>query len=177
VYSDGAYLLSVSANAFRADLSVAGKGNGAHAFHVPTPASVRDGQLHIVTMKYGGTSMDLYNTAKPLFCSPAVEVASQFEGYHDVADCMRISGWAWDAKEPDLPISVDLYNDGVFFARWSANILRPDARDAGKGNGVHGFDVATPSLLKNGEPHSITVRYGGTTQDLYLTPKILTCSQ
>ena len=44
------------------------------------------------------------------------------------------------------------------------------------GNGVHGFDVATAATLKNGESHSITVRYGGTAQDLYSTPKILTCS-
>ena len=120
--------------------------------------------------------MDLYNTSKPLFCSPAVEIAPRFEGYHDVADCTHISGWAWDANEPDLPSSVDIYNDGVFFGRWSANILRPDVRDAGKGNGVHGFDVATAATLKNGESHSITVRYGGTAQDLYSTPKILTCS-
>ena len=175
VYSDGAYLLSVWANAFRADLSVAGKGSGVHAFNAPVPASIRDGQWHSIAMKYGGTSIDLYNTPKPLFCGAAMQASTQFEGYDDVADCTRIAGWAWDASQPDSPVSVDLYRDGVLFARALADLFRIDLRDSGKGNGVHGFDVATPAAVKDGQPHDITVRYAGTAQDLYWTPTTLVC--
>ena len=70
---------------------------------------------------------------------------------------------------------MDLYRDGVLFARALADLFRIDLRDSGKGNGVHGFDVATPAAVKDGQPHDITVRYAGTAQDLYWTPTTLVC--
>jgi len=58
------------------------------------------GELYVVGL--GGTISKLVATTVPAY-----------EGNHDVADCGRIAGWAWDGNRPNTPISVDIYSDGV----------------------------------------------------------------
>ena len=60
-----------------------------------------------------------------------------------------MSGWAWNPQEPNTPINVDVYSDGVLLNSVPANQFRQDLRNAGIGNGVHGFSFATPNSLKN----------------------------
>ena len=87
-----------------------------------------------------------------------------------------IAGWAWDFSPTNVPVSVDVYSDGVFVARWLADSFRQDLLNAGIGNGAHGFFGATPASLKDGVQHTITVRFTGTSQNLSATPKLLSCS-
>lgn len=97
-------------------------------------------------------------------------------GYHDAADCNWISGWAWKSSQPNTPISVDIYADGILLATVVADQFRQDLLDAGIGNGAHGFSYPTPNSLKNGQPRSIVVRFAGTSTDLNSTPKTLNCA-
>jgi hypothetical protein len=46
----------------------------------------------------------------------------------------------------------------------------------GIGSGYHGFKFATPPPLKDGQTHSIQVKYSGTTTNLSNTPKTITCT-
>jgi hypothetical protein len=98
-----------------------------------------------------------------------------YEGWVDSADCNTISGWAWDKNQPNTPISVDIYNGSTKLATVTANIFRQDLVNAGKGNGYHGFSYATPSSLKDGNAHSIYVKYGGTSTNLSGSPKSIAC--
>ena len=109
---------------------------------------------------------------------PELDSASvaAYEGFHDVADCNVISGWAWNANQPNSPVNLDIYDGAAVVATVSANIFRPDLLKAGIGNGCHGFIYAVDNLLKNGQPHSIRVRFAGTSIDLCETPKSITCS-
>jgi len=102
-------------------------------------------------------------------------VAGSFEGSHDGADCSQITGWAWNAADPNNAITVDIYSDNVFVTSAVANQFRQDLVDANKGNGFHGFDIATPASLMDGVSHSIRVTIGGSTQNLTNTPKTISC--
>ncbi|MEJ7667751.1 MAG: PQQ-dependent sugar dehydrogenase [Casimicrobiaceae bacterium] len=176
IYSDGARILTVLADALRPDVRDAGKGDGVHGFTIVTPASLKDGQAHSIAVKFAGTATDLSQTPKTIACAGGGVAPPSFKGYHDVASCSQIAGWAWDSNRPDTPISVDIYSDDAPIATVLADVLRPDVRDAGKGNGVHGFILNTPASLRDNRPHSITVKFAQTQTDLSTTPKALSCA-
>jgi hypothetical protein len=172
IYSDGNLLATVTANLFRQDLLNAGKGNGFHAFSFPTPASLKDGQPHSILVRFANSNIALGNSPKMINCSTSV-----FEGFHDIADCNVIAGWAWDANQPNTPINVDVYFDNEAFIsiQAPANQFRQDLLNAGIGNGVHGFSFPTPERLKDGLPHTVRIKFSGTNIDLSSTPKSVTC--
>ncbi|MFY9573627.1 MAG: hypothetical protein WAV20_19690 [Blastocatellia bacterium] len=170
IYDQNVIIATIPADQFRQDLLDNGKGNGFHAFSFTTPMSVKDGNPHLISVGVHDTDVGLGNTPKTVNCSVAA-----FEGFHDAANCPEISGWAWDANQPNTPISVDIYSDNVLVTTVSANQFRQDLLNAGKGNGSHGFTFVTPASLKNGQPHSIRVKFAGTNTDLGNTPKGITC--
>ncbi|HMF19110.1 MAG TPA: hypothetical protein VKE98_18010 [Gemmataceae bacterium] len=97
----------------------------------------------------------------------------KYQGFHDVTDSKMIFGWAWDANQPDSPISVDIYDGDKLLATVKADVFRQDLKAKGK-PGKHGFRIATPASLKDGKPHSVRIRYAGTKADLVNTPKVVT---
>jgi hypothetical protein len=117
----------------------------------------------------------------PLFCfqghvieaSPVV--SDMFDGFHDESDCNHIFGWAWNASDPNNAITVDIYADNVRVLTVLADQFRQDLVDANVGNGFHGFDVATPDSLRDGQSHSILVTIGGTNINLHNTPRTINC--
>ncbi len=98
-----------------------------------------------------------------------------YQGYLDAADCNAVAGWAWDRGQPNTPINVDVQSDGTTIATVLASVSRPDLATAGIGNGVHAFNVATPSAVKDGATHSINVRFAGTSTALSSSPKTILC--
>jgi hypothetical protein len=100
---------------------------------------------------------------------------STYEGYHDVANCDWIEGWAWDRTRPNTAINVDIYDGSTKILTVPAGNFRQDLLNAGKGNGYHGFKVATPAGLRNGAAHTVYVKYAGTSSNLGSTGKSLTC--
>jgi len=84
-----------------------------------------------------------------------VEGLAPHEGFHDVADCEWIAGWAWSPAEPDRPIEIEIRADELVLARITADLFREDLLRAGKGNGRHGFLHAVPFWLKDRRPHRI----------------------
>jgi hypothetical protein len=57
-----------------------------------------------------------------------------------------------------------------------ANASRPDVAAAIGDNGLHGFNVTTPNVLKTGAPRSIGIRFESTTADLGSSPRTITCA-
>jgi hypothetical protein len=173
IYDGGTIIATIVANQFRQDLLDAGKGNGVHGFVFPVPPGLKDGQAHLISVGFASTKQGLINTPKTINCTPA---SAAYEGFHDLADCNNIVGWAWDATQPNTPISVDIYSDNVLVMTVLANQFRQGLLDAGKGNGVHGFVFPVPGTLKDGQAHSIRVKFAGTNIDLFNTPKSITCA-
>ena len=77
-----------------------------------------------------------------------------------------ISGWARNAALPDVPVIVELLDDGQIAGRMRADLLREDLRAAGKGSGRHGYRITLSNRLLDGRPHSLRVRIGGTRYEL-----------
>ena len=99
-----------------------------------------------------------------------------YDGYVDGADCDQIWGWAWDASKPNQSIDVDIYDGSRFLANVAANLFRQDLVNAGKGNGYHAFVFNTPSSLKNGQWHTINVKFGGISRlSLNLSARKVVC--
>src|SRR6202171_3373352 len=88
--------------------------------------------------------------------------AQSYNGNTGATTGSPISGWAWDSAQPNTSINVDIYDNGVPLVSIPANIFRQDLLNAGIGNGVHGFSLTTPSSLKDGHAHTVTMYFGGT---------------
>jgi RHS repeat-associated protein len=98
-----------------------------------------------------------------LFMMPAWCIAQ--DGYLDQATCTTISGWAYiPGANPPNPVTVAFYSNGVQFATTLANLYRPDVQAAIGGNGLNGFNFATPASLQNGVIHTVTAQVVGGTQ-------------
>ena len=178
IYSDGVLLTTVLAGNFRQDLLNIGIGNGNHGFSFTTPAAVINGAPHAITVKFSGTQTFIPNTGQTLNCIAPGVPTPPYGGWLEQTTCTVISGWAWNPQQPNSPINVDFYSDGVFLISVPANQFRQDLVNAGIGNGVHGFSFSTPNSAKNlaTQTHSIAGRFPGTTLQLTQSPWSLSCS-
>lgn len=92
-------------------------------------------------------------------------------GFLEVVDQSVIVGWAWDRNRPDQAVEVDIYDGDSLITTARAEKARKDLRDAGIGNGAHGFQLPIPSGLKDGKSHTIRAMVSGTKVELKNSPK------
>ena len=171
---DGTTLITtLAANLFREDIVNAGIGDGFHGFSFTVPLSLKNGTAHNIRVLFSGTSTELGNSPRVITCSGATPV---YQGYHDGAGCNTISGWAWDATDPNNPVNVDIYDGATLIATVPSIQFRPDLVTAGIGNGFHGFSYTVPAALRNGQQHSIRIRFPGTATSLGNTPRMIQCT-
>ena len=69
IYDGGVYVTSAPANQYRADLQAAGIGDGSHGFSLPFPTTLKDNQIHNLYARFGGTTINLAATPRPLQCA------------------------------------------------------------------------------------------------------------
>jgi hypothetical protein len=96
----------------------------------------------------------------------AEEVLPKVRGSLDVVNTDEIAGWAWDSQQPDAPVNVEIYEGSTLLTKRAADQFREDLRQAGAGNGKHGFSFPTPARLKDGRPHLIRVKIAGVEGEL-----------
>ena len=99
-----------------------------------------------------------------------------FVGSFDSVDCIKIVGWAADENRLNTPINVSVYVDGTLVTTVLANGFRQDVVNFFQNNGIqdngnHGFNVTTPLALRNGQSHSVSIRYESTTTELISSPR------
>lgn len=162
LHADGALLATVMADQPRADLRDAGIGAGDHGFRYPIPPSLRDGNAHAIQMKLAGTDYVLAEYALLVAVTDPRVPDDGVGGALDVADGEVIAGWAWNSREPDRPLRVDIFADETRLATVVADLFRADLRAAGIGDGRHGFRFATPPGLRDGKAHAVRVKVAGT---------------
>ncbi len=85
------------------------------------------------------------------------------------------SGWAADRSQLNVPIDVTIFIDGNAVATILANGNRPDVGSVLGDNGFHGYQWNIPAQYKDGNPHTVTARFAGSSQELSSTPKSLNC--
>jgi hypothetical protein len=116
-------------------------------------------------------------TERPPDAAAAGPAPPTFEGVQDIVDCARIVGWAWDPAHPDTTLAVDIYDGTRLIDRVPAADFRPDLQAAGKGNGRHAVILPLPDELRDGRPHEVGLRFGGTSTPLASGPKAITCAK
>lgn len=99
--------------------------------------------------------------------------SAQFEGSLDIVNVVSLDGWAWDAAQPNVAIKVDVYDGTRLLATITAGQFREDLKSAGKGDGKHAFNYALPQTLRDGQAHTISVRFAGSPTELPGSPKTL----
>ena len=173
IFDGSTSIISIAANLFREDIVNAGIGNGFHGFSFTVPQSLKNGQPHNIRALFHGTATELGNSPRVINCTGAPPI---YQGFHDGAGCNTISGWAWDANDPNNPINVDIYDGATLTATVPAIQFRPDLATAGIGNGFHGFSFTVPASMKDGQTHSVRVKFPGTSTDLGNTPRTISCT-
>jgi hypothetical protein len=106
---------------------------------------------------------------------PATGTQSLYVGVHQITNCTSISGWAADQSFPNVPISVDIYDGTTPLSTVYAGLYSADAAQFVGDNGLHGFTFAVPSGLRDGQSHTISVRYAQTTSNLTGSPQAFSC--
>ncbi|ODS79642.1 MAG: hypothetical protein ABS46_15610 [Cytophagaceae bacterium SCN 52-12] len=90
--------------------------------------------------------------------------------------CNSISGWVFDSSEPNLALKIDIYEGNtLILGEVLADNFRQDLKDAGFGNGNHGFNITTPAILKNGQNRSVSVKVSGCTGEIWNSPQTINC--
>lgn len=81
-----------------------------------------------------------------------------------------VGGWAFDSRDPQRRVRVDLKVDGKYLATVTACLYRHDLRVLGSGDAFHAFSYPLPPELLDGFNHVLEARIAGTDQQLQLSP-------
>jgi GT2 family glycosyltransferase/glycosyltransferase involved in cell wall biosynthesis len=100
-------------------------------------------------------------------------IPTQATGIVDIISPERIAGWAWNPRNPDESIVVEIYDGADLLIRIRADTYREDLLNAGIGTGRYGFSVPNPSALLPLARHQIAVRCAGDGVDLPGSPQWL----
>jgi hypothetical protein len=99
------------------------------------------------------------------------------QGFLDGADCTAVWGWLWDPVRPDIPLDVRIAVDNGADIVERASLVRQDLRDAGKGNGAHGFKVPAASLKLGPGTWHVNVSVAATGVPLIGSPRTVSCDR
>ena len=102
------------------------------------------------------------------------EPAPRFSGCLDAVTESTIRGWAYNERQPDVPVAVDILDGDTLIARANADVFRDDLKAAGFTDGRHSFIVPTPPSLLDERPHLITARVTNTVYCLPRSPMKVT---
>lgn len=134
-------------------------------FDVPADIETGSSRLEVVANGIPSTSV-------------AIQVAGAIDyvGTFEHAGCDTLSGWAADRSRLNTAITVSIYNNGFLLTTVLANGSRPDVGSLLGDNGLHGFSIATPLSLRDGNSHLVSIKFESSGTDLASSPVSLTCS-
>jgi autotransporter passenger strand-loop-strand repeat protein len=164
VLDNGVTIGEVSADRYRPDLEKAGIGGGCHGFELIVTAGLSPLVRHVIQVQRASDAQELPNSPWVLEAVPQQAVmalpatAEKCAGRIDTVAPDRITGWAQDGDDPDVPVALQILDNGRLIARVLANRYRADLERAGIGRGRHSFDVAIPGGLSPLARHVIQIR-------------------
>jgi hypothetical protein len=107
--------------------------------------------------------------------TPLARLVIDGQGSLDLASCSLIAGWGWDRQQPDSSVKVEIYDDEALLKTIPAPWFRTELLGADIGNGRHSFFLETPTVLKDGQAHTIRARFPNSKEDLFGSPKQIMC--
>ncbi|WP_156473874.1 glycosyltransferase [Acetobacter malorum] len=169
VLDNGVTLGTVLAQTYRADLTKAGIGTGHHAFEFVIEGGLSDTENHDVRVEriedraaLVGSPWIVRATRAPAIVVPEVAPLPRppqacGQGYLDYVGHRRVCGWAQDAARPNVPVTIQILDNGRLITKVLANRYRGDLDVPGSGGGRHGFDCLLPVPFTPTERHVIRV--------------------
>lgn len=123
----------------------------------PAPA----GDYHYLTFLIVGTLDEVQSAMRELYDLHKTDSAPP-AGYVDTANCDEISGWAWDPKTPNEPVTIEIYEmtetgRGELLYSGTADRFRSDLPPVLGDNGEHGYRFWTYQVLPDGARRTIRV--------------------
>ena len=94
----------------------------------------------------------------------------------DRPDCHLVTGFVWDADKPNSPLNVEIWVDDIFVIKVQASEAREDLRQAGYGDGRHGFTFALPAWVRDGRTHKVDAKVAESQRQLRGAPENITCA-
>ena len=94
------------------------------------------------------------------------KVSPPVEGRVNIVKDGCIKGWAWCPGRPGERVEIEVLVEGMVVAHGRAEQQRPTLRDAGIGDGVHGFEIDLPPGLAVPGRRSIELRATATGEHL-----------
>jgi hypothetical protein len=148
----------------------------AEAKAVPAPAVSPSNQPAAAVLPMDDDSLDR-DVKENFSMALKSNVSPMAAGSLDRVDCERIEGWAWDPRQPETPIAVDLYDGETLLATVTADRLRRDLVRNQQGDGKHGFVFNTPASLKDAMTHQIHAKFAGPGIELNKSPQEFACPE
>ncbi|HQT84426.1 MAG: hypothetical protein B7Z58_07695 [Acidiphilium sp. 37-64-53] len=105
--------------------------------------------------------------------APAPATLNTPWGFIDEFSLSRIVGWAWNPADPTESLEIDLLDDDHHLLTITANLPRSDLRDAGVGDGNHGFALENIAFLFPKSRHLLRLRNARTKVELPGSPRLL----
>ena len=166
VWVDGAEVARALCDQPRPDLLGAGVGDGAHGMELALPDTVVEpGRSVTVMLRDVATGRQIGATLAVTWGAPQQDAPQR--ALHGNLDRVTrdgwVSGWCWYPDDPDAPVDLTILVDNEAVGSTRAGTFRADLKEAGIGDGSHGFAFALPwSALADKGMLSITVRETGT---------------
>ncbi|RSZ60472.1 glycosyltransferase [Massilia atriviolacea] len=152
---DGEQLLcQCQTQVLRRDVNQLLQTEGKHGFELVFPAALYDGQARRIGVRVDGTPLNFrLEHDVPLQLTPEqlaqIPPAERYHGHVEQLNTGAIMGWAWDRKNPALPLHVAIYIDGELLAVEKANRFNARLRSDDR-HGHHVFMARFPARLMNG---------------------------
>lgn len=168
--------LSVNGTA-RPTLTPAGTGGWANFVTVSTSVALNAGNNTIRVRGDNGQftldklCVDAGGTPPPPLPPPG---NANYASALDEGSCQSVSGWAFNRNAPGQPIVVDIYLNGQLVqGGYATTVSWPDVASVyGTGsNNLYGFSWAVPAAYRTGGSVPVSVRYGGTNQEINGSPR------
>lgn len=133
----------------RPDLQEAGIGDGSHAFRATlSPRITVSGQSSAVELRDVATGLVVGGRVQVVWEAPTVAPLSDRPRLAGNIDRVTrdgwVAGWCWYPDHPERRAELDILIDGQVVGTVTAAAFRPDLKDAGIGDGEHGFAFAIP---------------------------------
>lgn len=169
VLDNGVTLGTVLAQTYRGDLKKAGFGEGYCAFEFIIEGGLSDTEDHDIRVErvedhaaLVGSPWIVRARRQPVAVTPDVVLlpapsADCRQGYLDYVGHRRVCGWAQDAARPNVPVTIQILDNGRLVKKVLANRYRGDLDVPGSGGGRHGFDCLLPVPFTPTERHVIRV--------------------
>lgn len=157
---DGDTILGdIVADLDRKDLAAAGYADTRHGFLFPIPDQIRDGRDHELTIAMVATGEVFADWSYTFREEPVVasEPVSAILGYVDGIRDGYVHGWAADRTDLARRVVVQLREGDLTLLEQVADVPRDDLARAGYDDVRHGFAMAIPNQLKDGQSHVLSV--------------------